>query len=116
MRTGPSDLLKAIHVEHEDRGAAYGDLHREGGVHPRVHGGAAGDDLAAAAAEFGNDANDVVHLFIVHAGDEGGVPRHEEAPRGGQLSHGIALPGQTGRDRAAVVIAHDGKNEFHKII
>ena len=58
--------------------------------------------------------DDLVHLIVIGADDEGGVAGLEEAAGGGQFGHGETGCGQVGGNAGAVVIIDDGEYKLHK--
>ena len=109
------NLLKTVYVQHENGRAAHGNFHRERGVHAHIHGGGTGHNLRSAAGMLRDDTDDFIDLFVFHTGDEGGVAGHQEAAGGSELCDGEAASCQCGRDRTAVIVADNRKDQFHNI-
>jgi len=97
----------------EHRRAADRDFDRQGGIHADFAERIIRHDLFTLPAVVGNDADGVVHLVVVDADQEGGVPAHQKSAGGCELCHLKTAFGQSGGDRIAVVSGYNGQDHFH---
>jgi len=113
--TGWLDLFEVIYGDDEDGGAAdlffdgSGDVHFAG-----LHDGGQGSDvLDAAGAAFAEDGQDILHLFVLDAAEDGCVADAQEAAAGAGNGSGVAAPSEAIEQIRAVFFVDDGDYEFH---
>ena len=80
---------KLLHIEHKHRGSADSDLNGHMGVHAdrAARGDGRGGHLAAALAQLFDDVQAALKAVVVHANQQRGVARPQEAAGGGPVSY-----------------------------
>ena len=114
-----SDLyfFVALHIDNKDRCAAHLNMHG----HRRVihHAGAryighVHRQLLVLAALLLDEGDDLIHLLILRADHQSGVPLAQEASRCGQAGHTIVVLGELAHHIVLIVISHNCINHLHK--